>query len=40
MGSLAPAAGLEIDREEINVLVTGFGVRYPSIKDLQFLNRS
>ena len=32
MGSLAPVAGSENDREEINVLVTGFGVRCPSIK--------
>ena len=33
MGSLAPAVGLETSDEEINVLVTGFGVRCPSNKN-------
>lgn len=32
MGSLAPAVGIENSKEEINVLVTGFGVRCPSKK--------
>lgn len=30
MGSLAPAIVFENSKEKINVLVTGFGVRYPS----------
>lgn len=34
MGSLAPAVGFENSKEEINVLVTGFGVRCPSKKNL------
>lgn len=33
MGSLAPAVGIEKDKE-IRVLVTGFGVRCPSKKSL------
>lgn len=38
MGSLAPAIGFEDSKEEINVLVTGFGVRRPSKNNLTSLS--